>query len=82
MSETCGRLWGPPIAVIIDVDSTYIIPNMLPDSGTPTATLVTDPITFPALSGDLEVFPNRFGDFYFRSEIMILKFEIFEILEI
>ena len=51
MAETCGRLWGPPIAVIIGVDSTYIIPNMLPDSGTPTATLVTDPIASPALSG-------------------------------
>ena len=51
LAETCGRLWGPPIAVIIGVDSTYIIPNMLRDSGTPTATLVTDPIASPALSG-------------------------------
>ena len=48
LSETCGRLWGPPITIQMCVGSTYIIPNMLPDSGTHTATLVVVPTTSPA----------------------------------
>ena len=45
MSGISGRQWAPPIAIIIGMDNTYIIPDMLLDSGTPTAPLVTDPIT-------------------------------------
>ena len=40
-----GRQWGPPIAILIGMDHTYIIPDMLLDSGTPAAPLVNVPIT-------------------------------------
>ena len=43
MEGTFGRQLAPPIAIIISMENAYIIPDMLLDTGTHTALLVTDP---------------------------------------